>query len=60
MIDRDQLDSFVDLDTAAQRMQRSTSEVMDLVERRVLRGVDLGWGLILVEPAILSGSIHSR
>lgn len=53
----DDLDSFVDLEVAAQRMNRSVDDVLALVRRRVLRAVDLGAGIILVEPAILSGAV---
>jgi len=48
-------DSFVPLDEAARRMGLSEEQTLDLAHRRVLRGVDLGFGLIYVQPAILSG-----
>lgn len=48
-------DSFVELDEAAARMGLSADQTLDLVRRRVLRGIDLGFGLIYVQPAILSG-----
>jgi hypothetical protein len=56
----DRLEGYVDLDVAAKRMRLTVDQVLKLVERRVLRGVDLGYDVILVEPAILSGSIYSR
>lgn len=48
-------DSFVELDEAARRMGLPEERVLTLVSRGVLRGADLGFGLIYVQPAILSG-----
>lgn len=53
----DELDGFVDLETAAKRMKLTVDQVLALVRRRVLRAYDLGAGMILVEPAILSGAV---
>lgn len=52
----DDLDGFVDLEIAAKRMKMSVEQVLALVRRRVLRAYDVG-GLIMVEPAILSGAV---
>ncbi|MDZ7883937.1 MAG: hypothetical protein U5N53_13970 [Mycobacterium sp.] len=53
----DDLDGFVDLEIAAKRMSLTVDQVLALVRRRVLRAVDYGSGLILVEPAIISGAV---
>lgn len=53
----DELDGFVPLDDCAARMGLSVNEVLRLVEHRLLRAVNLGLGLIYVEPAILTGTI---
>lgn len=50
----DDLDGYLPIEDAAKRMSLSVAEVRDLCHRRVLRFVDCG--LILVEPAILSGA----
>lgn len=47
---------FLDVDECAKRMGISINEVMDLVRIRALRAIDYGYGLLFVEPAILSGS----
>ncbi|WP_100515178.1 hypothetical protein [Mycobacteroides abscessus] len=49
-------EGFLDVDECAARMQLSTNAVLDLVQRRVLRAVSLGDGLLLVEPGIVSGA----
>ncbi|WP_370331934.1 hypothetical protein [Mycolicibacterium hippocampi] len=56
-MDLTDLDGFVPLDECAARMGLSINEVIRLAEHRVLRAVNLGLGLILVEPAILSGAV---
>ncbi|SHP85378.1 Uncharacterised protein [Mycobacteroides abscessus subsp. abscessus] len=47
---------YLDVDECAARMQLTTTDVLDLVQRRVLRAVSLGDGLLLVQPAIVSGA----
>lgn len=47
---------YLDVDECAARMNLTTNAVLDLVQRRVLRAVSLGDGLLLVEPAIVSGA----
>ena len=54
------LHSFVELDQCAARMGITKNQVLDLVRRRVLRAVDFGYGLIYVQPVILSGAIPDR
>jgi hypothetical protein len=51
---------YVEIDDAARRMGITVNEIVDLVRHRVLRGENLGNGLILVEPAILSGTIPTK
>lgn len=53
----DELDGFVPIEDAAKRMKLTVEQVLALVSRRVLRAYDLGGGLILVQPAILSGAV---
>lgn len=48
------LDGYVDLDEAARRMDLSVAQVMELVRIRALRAVPIGYGEILVEPAIVN------
>ncbi|ADT99856.1 hypothetical protein [Mycolicibacterium gilvum] len=55
----DDLDGYVELAEVAARMNITEAQVMDLVRHRVLRAVNLGLGLIMVEPAILSGSVST-
>jgi len=50
-------DGFVEIEVAAKRMNRTVAEIEDLCRRRVLRAVDYGAGMILVEPAIISGAV---
>ncbi|WP_100451819.1 hypothetical protein [Mycobacteroides abscessus] len=54
--DPHQHQGFLELDECAARMQLSTDDVMALVRRRVLRAATLGDELILVQPAIVTGS----
>lgn len=50
------LDGYIEIPECAARMGLSNNAVIDLINARVLRAVDLG-SLVLVEPAILSGSL---
>lgn len=47
---------YLDVDECAARMNLTTTDVMALIQRRVLRAVSLGDGLLLVEPAVVSGA----
>lgn len=47
---------YLDVHECATRMNLTTTDVMALVQRRVLRAVSLGDGLLLVEPAVVSGA----
>jgi len=54
MFEPDQLDGFVDLDEAAARMNLTKREVMELARLRALRSVNLGFDVVLIEPAIVN------
>jgi hypothetical protein len=46
-------DGFVAIDEAAQRMDLTVEQVMELVEKHALRAYRWGgWGQVMVEPAI--------
>lgn len=47
---------YVELPEAARRMGASIEHVRELCRRRVLRSISLGAGVVLVEPAIVSGA----
>lgn len=46
---------WLELPDAAQRMNLTVDQVRELVRRRVLRSLPMGAGIVLVEPAIISG-----
>lgn len=48
---------WLELPAAALRLGMTEDRVRDLCRRRVLRCLDLGDGIVLVEPAILSGAV---
>ncbi|MBF9315850.1 hypothetical protein [Mycobacteroides chelonae] len=54
--DPDQHADYLDVDECAARMNLTTDAVLDLVRRRVLRAVSLGDEVLLVQPAIVTGS----
>lgn len=47
------LDGWLEIDECAARMGLSVSEIVDLINARILRAVDCGCDLIMVQPAIL-------
>lgn len=47
---------YLDVNECAAHMNLTTDAVLGLVQRRVLRAVSLGDGLLLVEPAVVTGS----
>lgn len=47
---------YLDVDECAARMNLTTTDVMALVQRRVLRAVNLGDEVLLVQPAVVTGS----
>lgn len=53
----DERESFVDLAEAAQRMNLTKAQVMDLVRRRALRAEFTPGGEPWIEPAILTGAV---
>lgn len=48
---------YYELEEAARRMNLPVEEVIDLANRRQLRSVDIGFGLVCVQVAKLSGSV---
>lgn len=56
----DDLDGYLPIEDAAERMSLSVAEVRGLCRRRALRAVDFGGGLVIVLPAILSGAVHTH
>jgi hypothetical protein len=59
VIDDDGRD-YVDIEECAVRMNLTVQQVMHLVRIRALHSVNYGFGLLLVEPAILSGARPHR
>lgn len=47
---------YLDVHECAAHMNLTADAVLDLVRRRVLRAVSLGDDLLLVQPAIVTGS----
>lgn len=47
---------YVDIVTCAKRMNITPANVRELIQRRVLRAVNYGYG-VLVEPAIVGGAV---
>lgn len=50
---------YLEIDEAAWRMKLTANQVRELVFRRVLRSLDLGAGLVLVQPAITNYKLTS-
>lgn len=50
---------YLEIDEAARRMNLTANQVCELVFRRVLRSLDLGAGLVLVQPAIINYKLAS-
>ncbi|BBY41808.1 hypothetical protein [Mycolicibacterium celeriflavum] len=48
---------FLDVEDCAERMGLSVKQVMDLVRRGALRSLPIGFGELLVEPAIVTGAV---
>lgn len=49
---------WLELPDCAKRMQLTADRVRELCRRRVLRSINLGAGVVLVEPAIVSGAVN--
>ncbi|BCP05889.1 hypothetical protein P6281_16325 [Mycobacterium sp. 5-140-3-2] len=49
---------YLDLDDCARRMGLTVDRVLELCRHRVLRSLNLGMGVVLVEPAIVSGAVN--
>ncbi len=47
---------YLDVDDCATRMGLTVAAVRELARRRVLRSLDLGSGVLLVQPAIVTGA----
>jgi hypothetical protein len=54
MLDEDR--DFIDVHARARRMDLSVPRVMELVRRKALRSIHLGFGEVLVEPALVNSS----
>lgn len=52
------LETYVDLDECARRMNLTTSQVMELVRIHALRAVNVG-SFLMVEPAIVTGAVRT-
>jgi hypothetical protein len=45
---------YLDVEECAERMEMSVAEVRQLVERRVLKAINVGFRVVLVQPAIVN------